>query len=73
LKFTWPLIKDILQHCNCIISGNSIEIEPIVSPLDLFGSYANAKHRVFMSATVTNDAFLVKGLNLNDYQLKLVG
>jgi replicative superfamily II helicase len=64
VKYAWPLIKDSLQHCTCIISGTSIEIEPHLPPLELFGSYANAAHRVFMSATVTNDAFLVKGLGL---------
>jgi Rad3-related DNA helicase len=65
VKFAWPLLKDILAHCNCIISGSSIEIEPHLPPLDHFGSYTDAKHRVFMSATVTNDAFLVKGLGLS--------
>ena len=64
IKYAWPLVKDALQHCTCIISGASIEIEPHLPPLDLFGSYSNAKNRVFMSATVTNDAFLVKGLNI---------
>jgi replicative superfamily II helicase len=64
IKFAWPLLKDMLAHCQCVISGTAIEIEPIVAPLDVFGSYANAKHRVFMSATVTDDAFLVKGLQL---------
>ncbi len=64
IKYAWPLIKDDLQHCTCIISGSSIEIEPHLPPLDLFGSYSKAGHRVFMSATVTNDAFLVKGLGL---------
>src|SRR5207244_3163341 len=29
-----------------------------------FGSYWEAKHRIFMSATITDDAFLVKGLQL---------
>jgi replicative superfamily II helicase len=65
VKFAWPLLKEILAHCQCIISGSAIEIEPIVAPLDAFGSYANAKHRIFMSATVTDDAFLVKGLQLS--------
>jgi replicative superfamily II helicase len=65
VKYAWPLIKDNLQHCTCIISGTSIEIEPHLPPLELFGSYADAQHRVFMSATVTNDAFLVKGLGLS--------
>jgi replicative superfamily II helicase len=64
IKYAWPLIRDSLQHCTCIVSGTSIEIEPHLPPLELFGSYSNAAHRVFMSATVTNDAFLVKGLGL---------
>ena len=64
IRFTWPLLKDMFGHCQCIISGAAIEIEPYVAPLSAFGSYADAKHRVFMSATVTDDAFLVKGLQL---------
>jgi replicative superfamily II helicase len=64
IKYAWPLVKDSLQHCTCIISGDSIEIEPHLPPLEAFTSYMNADHRVFMSATVTNDAFLVKGLGL---------
>ena len=64
IKFAWPLLKDMLGHCQCIISGAAIEIEPYIAPLSAFGSYWKAKHRVFMSATVTDDAFLVKGLQL---------
>ena len=64
LKFVWPLIKDTLRDCLCVVSGAQLEIAPYAPPLHLFGSYANAQHRVFMSATVTNDAFLVKGLGL---------
>ena len=64
IKYAWPLLKDILAHCQGVISGVAIEIEPHVPPLAAFGSYWKAKHRVFMSATVTDDAFLVKGLQL---------
>jgi len=64
IKFAWPLLKDILGHCRCVVSGVAIEIEPYVPPLAAFGSYADASHRIFMSATVTDDAFLVKGLQL---------
>lgn len=64
IKFTWPLLKDQLENCQCVVSGDSIEIEPILAPLDLFGSYWKASNRIFMSATVTDDAFLVKGLRL---------
>jgi replicative superfamily II helicase len=64
IKFAWPLLKDMLDRCHCVISGAAIEIEPRVAPLEAFGSYWGAKHRIFMSATVTDDAFLVKGLQL---------
>lgn len=64
IKFAWPLLKDQLKHCQCVVSGAALEIEPYIAPLSAFGSYYKAKHRVFMSATVTDDAFLVKGLQL---------
>jgi replicative superfamily II helicase len=64
IKFAWPLLKNMLHHCQCVVSGTAIEIEPYIAPLSAFGSYANAAHRVFMSATVTDDAFLIKGLQL---------
>lgn len=64
IKFAWPLIKNSLQHCQCVVSGSAIEIEPYLPSIDAFGSYASASHRIFMSATVTDDAFLIKGLRL---------
>jgi replicative superfamily II helicase len=70
IKFAWPLLKDILRHCQCVISGGAVDIEPYVAPLDAFGSYDKAKHRIFMSATVTDDAFLVKGLRLLPQTIK---
>lgn len=64
IKFAWEIMKNDLVHCQCIVAGDALEIEPYLPPLHLFGSYSKAEHRVFMSATVTNDAFLVKGLGL---------
>ena len=64
IKFVWPILKDKVRDCLCIVSGSSIEIVPYLAPLDVFGPYWNAKHRVFMSATVTDDSFLIKGLRL---------
>lgn len=64
IKYAWPLLKDMLGLCQCVISGVAIEIEPYIPPLSAFGSYWKAPNRIFMSATVTDDAFLVKGLQL---------
>ncbi len=65
IKFVWPVLKDMLDKCCCVISGTGLEITPHIPPLHQFGSYHNAKHRIFMSATVTDDSFLVKGLRLS--------
>jgi len=65
VKFAWPLLKDRLAECQCVISGAALEIAPYLPPLDMFGSYYKSEHRVFMSATVTDDSFLVKGLGLS--------
>lgn len=70
IKFAWPLLRDSLGTCQCVVSGESVEIQPYLPPLDLFGSYYNAKHRMFMSATVTDDSFLVKGLRLSPATIK---
>ncbi len=64
IKYAWPVLKNILERCQCVVSGIAIEIEPYIPPLEAFGSYAETPHRIFMSATVTDDAFLVKGLEL---------
>jgi len=70
IRFAWPLLKDGLGACHCLVSGQSIEIGPHLPPLHQFGSFAKAKARVFMSATVTNDSFLIRGLGLDPAVVK---
>lgn len=65
VKFAWPVLKNMLAHCQCVVSGEALEIEPHIPPLEAFGSYWKAPHRIFMSATVTDDAFLIRGLQLS--------
>lgn len=42
IKFAWSLLKDMLNHCQCIFSGQALEIEPYIAPLAAFGSYWTA-------------------------------
>ena len=65
LLFSWPLIKDDLINCECIISGDKLEIYPSVSLINKFGSYNYAEHRIFMSATIVDDSYLIKGLGIS--------
>ncbi|HUY01451.1 MAG TPA: DEAD/DEAH box helicase family protein [Candidatus Deferrimicrobium sp.] len=64
LLFVWNLIKDQLDYCMCFFSGEALEITPTVIPIELIPSFSEAGKRIFLSATLTEDAFLVKDLGL---------
>lgn len=71
LAFSWPLIKNDLINCECIISGTKIEIYPSVSLLTKFGSFSSAKKRIFMSATIVEDSYLIKYLGVDPESVQL--
>lgn len=64
--FGWNLLKNMFSECRCVFTGSSVEITPYNIPLETFGTYHKAKHRVFMSATLNDDSFFVTGLGLDE-------
>ena len=64
VKFAWPILKDRLKDCICVFSGHHLEITPRLIPIDMFGSYSSAEHRVYMSATVADDSLMIKDLRI---------
>ena len=64
LIFVWPFLRDILRWCRCVVSGAGIEIVPDVLPVNKSLAYSEAKHRLFMSATLADDSVLVRELAL---------
>lgn len=64
--YTWELLKNDLKNCICTFSGRGIEISPYSLPLYKFGSFYNANHRVFMSATISDNTFFIKDLALEN-------
>ena len=65
IKYVWPVIKDQIKNCQAFISGYVLEISPSLMPIDSFGSFSRAKHRVLMSATTQDDSFFIKGLGFD--------
>jgi hypothetical protein len=57
-ELTWPLIRDDLYNCYCLIGPRSVSIVPILPPVDLLRSFQTAPRRIFMSATLTDDSVL---------------
>ncbi|GEM_PF-104540 len=65
VMFTWPLIKDNIENCQCFFSGKELEISTLLSPVNQFGVFSKAEHRILMSATTQNDSFFLKGFGLD--------
>lgn len=63
--FTLPLIEDCLATCNCIITSKVIEITPAGISIDKIRSFENARRRVFMSATLSDDSVFISALGMN--------
>lgn len=60
LTFSWDLIKEDLSACHCFISGRRLEIIPYTVPIESVPSFAQAKRRFFLSATLIDDSILLK-------------
>jgi len=65
IKLHWNLIKNQIKNCICIFSGEKCEIIPRIIPIDLIPSFSECERRVFLSATLTDDAFLIKDLRIS--------
>ena len=70
ILFAWPLLKDNLDDCQMFITGKGIEISPIFCPIEKFGSFSNASHRILMSATTQDDSFFIKGFDFKEEDVK---
>lgn len=55
-RFVWPLIRDDLSACHCLVYDKSVSIVPILPLMDKVPSFADCKRRIFMSATIADDS-----------------
>ncbi|AEH54990.1 DEAD/DEAH box helicase family protein [Heyndrickxia coagulans] len=70
MKFKWPLIRDSLEQYFMLVSAASIELVPKCLPIHKIPSYAKAKRRIFMSATLNDDFSLIKDFDIDKNSVK---
>jgi hypothetical protein len=58
-KFAWPLISEVLPLCDVAISADGVEIAPPCPPVEMITSFARAKRRLYLTATLADDSVLV--------------
>lgn len=54
LQWAWALLRSHLIACNVYLSSQDILIRPLLPPTFSHSPFQNAKHRVYMSATLGN-------------------
>lgn len=64
-KYSWPLIKDQLALCSAIFTGTGIDIRPPAPPIHKIPSFVSAKRRIYMTATLADDAILTQDLGVD--------
>jgi hypothetical protein len=62
LKFSWPLLKDVISLCTCVFSGNALQIKPRCLPIDQIPSLSKSKRKIYMTATLADDGILITHL-----------
>ena len=70
LLFTYPLIEDMLELCHCIIGWDGSEITPYSIPIEKIRNLQNAKHRVFLSATLPDLTVFNSILDIDPQKIK---
>lgn len=71
LLFSYPLLGDIIEYCDIVITSKLIEISPYALPIHKITGFTNARRRIFMSATLCDDSFLISDFNLSS-NIKLI-
>lgn len=63
-ELQWPMVRDNLRYCHCLITKNSVTVTPIFPLVDLIPSFSECKRRVFMSATIPDDSEIIRAFDV---------
>lgn len=69
-EFVWPILRDNLHLCHALISKNTITITPILPQVNMFPSFEDAKRKIYMSATISDDSDMLRTFDSSFESLK---
>ena len=59
LMYSFSAIEPILPFCRAVFSGQEVTITPPLPPISHVTNFLNAKHRIYLTATLADDGVLV--------------
>jgi hypothetical protein len=58
-EFTWPAVRQVLPTCRAVFTGTALTVTPFCPPIRHVTGFAEARHRVYLTATLADDSVLV--------------
>lgn len=62
LRFAWKHLSDRLELARCTMSGAGAEVSLDPAPIDQWRPYGEARHRLYMSASINDGSALIREL-----------
>lgn len=59
LFYPWPAVSDVLHLCRVVFTGTAVTIAPPCPPIRHVTGFADAIHRLYLTATLADDSVLV--------------
>lgn len=63
LFFSWPTVREVLPFCRLVFQNDRLTVTAPCPPIGHISSLNDAKHRIFLSATLADDSVLVTDFN----------
>jgi hypothetical protein len=67
MSYPWSMIKQSLAACQIYLGPNVISIRPVIPPTQSFPPFADAKQRIFMSATLGDSGDLERSTGISSF------
>lgn len=64
--FSWDLVADLIPYCSITVTARDIEIRPPCPDLTKLSGFANAKRRIYLTATMEDVDLLVTELGADE-------
>lgn len=62
IRYSLRLLESVLPLCQCVFGGKKLAFAPRCTPIGIIPAFANARRKVFMTATLANDSVLITHL-----------
>lgn len=72
LYYSWRAVADILPLCRAVFSAREVTITAPLPPIHEITSFAEAQHRIFLTATLADDSVLVTDFDADPATIRTV-